>query len=62
MKNIAVVFVFADDFVKKKKKKKKTRTRMVNSSGNQELFPRHLVLAFTRRPDEEMAIRYSSLC
>ena len=60
MKNIAVVFVFADDFVKKKKKK--TRTRMVNSSGNQELFPRHLVLAFTRRPDEEMAIRYSSLC
>ena len=59
MKNIAVVFVFADDFVKKKKK---TRTRMVNSSGNQELFSRHLVLAFTRRPDEEMAIRYSSLC
>ena len=61
MKNIAVVFVFADDFVKKKKKKKK-KTRMVNSSGNQELFPRHLVLAFTRRPEEEMAIRYSSLC
>ena len=61
MKNIAVVFVFADDFVKKKNKKKK-KTRMVNSSGNQELFPRHLVLAFTRRPEEEMAIRYSSLC
>ena len=39
MKNIAVAFVFADDFVKKKKKK--TRTRMVNSSGNRELFPRH---------------------
>jgi len=61
MKNIAVVFVFADDFVKKNNKKKK-KTRMVNSSGNQELFPRHLVLAFTRRPEEEMAIRYSSLC